>query len=294
MNRVVLAGAAAFAMLCGSVAAQAGGTSGGGPVIDPGDPDPGADPTDPDAGGGTGTGGTGTGTGGTTAAVIPYTYGSGAKLFTLDSLPTGPSGTQAYFQPAQDNSSLSLPNLPSAQGVLHETVGGTTVSFHTDTFVLGSGNPIAEFRTDTDGSLFGYLGVPTAVGVGILATGNALIYANFTDQLSYFSINLYRLSGAFDVNTTITAYSGLDGLGTVLGTTSGSITGGNNFAFTTVQLANLAGARSFKIQGNSFLANYDDITVTGVPEASSWTMFIGGFGLIGGTLRRRRAATAFA
>ena len=36
----------------------------------------------------------------------------------------------------------------------------------------------------------------------------------------------------------------------------------------------------------------DDATVGGVPEPATWALMIGGFGLAGAALRRRRAATA--
>jgi hypothetical protein len=39
----------------------------------------------------------------------------------------------------------------------------------------------------------------------------------------------------------------------------------------------------------------DNITVNGgVPEPASWAMMLGGFGLVGGAMRRRRAAVTFA
>ena len=37
-----------------------------------------------------------------------------------------------------------------------------------------------------------------------------------------------------------------------------------------------------------------DATVAGVPEPASWALMIGGFGLAGATLRRRRTASALA
>lgn len=298
--RMILRSTAIVALVLATAAHAGGGTSGP-PTGDPCDLDPdscsGGGVDDPGGtggtGGGTGSGGGGTGSGG--GVTTPYTYGSGIKLFTLDSLPTGPSGTQAYFQPAQDNSAFGLPSLPSAQGVLTETVGGTTVSFRTDTFVLGSGAAATSIRTGNDSTNFPYLGVPAGVGVGLLATGFGSpagpITVNFSDTLSYFSINLYRLSGAFDVTSTVTAYSGVDGQGSVLGSAIGTITGGTDFAFTTIELAQLNGAKSFTLQG-TFLSNYDAITATlgspAVPEPATWAMFVTGFGLIGARLRRRQ------
>ncbi|WP_174279710.1 PEPxxWA-CTERM sorting domain-containing protein [Sphingomonas bacterium] len=243
------------------------------------------------------------------SAQVVYTYGSGAKLFTLDNLPTGPSGTQAFYAPDQNNSSLGLPNLPGNQGVLTQTVTGTTLSLSTPTFFAdGSNGPATGIRVENDSTNFPYLGVPAGVQVGIEAsTGSggqpAPVFVNFSDALSYFSVNLYRLnSGAgpgspLPVMSTVTAYSGLNGTGSVLGTALGSITGGLNFGYTIIQLPNLVGARSFTLQGANGLPNYDDITATlfvapaAVPEPATWAMMLGGFGLAGAVMRRRTRRT---
>lgn len=246
------------------------------------------------------------------SATVGYSYGSGANLFTLDNLPTGPSGTQAFYQPDQDNSALGLPNLPGNQGVLTQTVSGTTLSLSTPTFVAGGTTPNTSIRVENDYSNFNYLGVPQAVQVGIEASTfsggqPAPVFVNFTDALSYFSVNLYRLnSGAgpgspLTVTSTVTAYSGLNGTGTALGSVTGSIVGGLNFGYTTLELANLAGARSFTLQGANGLPNYDDITATvapaaaAVPEPGTWALMLGGFGLTGAAMRRRpRRSVTFA
>jgi len=41
-------------------------------------------------------------------------------------------------------------------------------------------------------------------------------------------------------------------------------------------------------------ADFEPDAIAAVPESSTWAMMIGGFGLIGGTLRRRRAIVSFA
>ena len=251
--------------------------------------------------------------GGTSAsAQAVYTYGSGAKLFTLDSLPTGPQGTQAFYGPDQDNSALGLPPIAGNQGLLTQTVSGTTLSLSTPTFVVGGSTPLTTIRVENDYSNFNYLGVPSGVQVGIEASTfsggqPAPIYVNFSDALSYFSINLYRLnSGAgpgspLTVTSTITAYSGLNGTGSALGSVTGSIVGGINFGYTTLELTNLAGARSFTLQGANGLPNYDDITATlapaasAVPEPATWAMMLIGVGAVGFAARRRaRVRTAAA
>lgn len=238
------------------------------------------------------------------AQAVPYTYGSGAILFTLDNLPTGPSGTQAFYGPAQDNSLLGLPSFASTQGVLTQTVNGLTLGLSTPTVVSGVTTNPTGIRVENDTMNFNYLGVPQGVQVGIEAsTGSggqpAPVYVDFSSALSYFSVNLYRLSSGagpgspLSATSTITAFSGLDGTGSVLGTVTGSVSGGLNFGFVTLQLANLAGARSISLQGANGLPNYDDITATvaavqpAVPEPATWVMMLAGFGLVGAGLRRR-------
>ncbi len=49
---------------------------------------------------------------------------------------------------------------------------------------------------------------------------------------------------------------------------------------------------TFSSSGIAF--EFDNLAVAGVPEPASWALMIGGFGLAGASLRRRRAATAAA
>ncbi len=53
---------------------------------------------------------------------------------------------------------------------------------------------------------------------------------------------------------------------------------------------------TFRAVGTSdSLGGYvDNITLSAVPEPATWAMMIGGFGIVGGTLRRRRAKLRFA
>ena len=85
----------------------------------------------------------------------------------------------------------------------------------------------------------------------------------------------------FPVSSTITAYSGLNGSGDVLGTITGGVTGGLNFGYSTLALSGLNGAQSFTFLGAAGVApRYHDITATvfvatPVPEAATWMMMIG-------------------
>jgi hypothetical protein len=62
--------------------------------------------------------------------------------------------------------------------------------------------------------------------------------------------------------------------------------------FTGADRANVTGLQ-FSATADAF--EFDNVTVASVPEAASWAMFIGGFGMIGGAVRsRRKAAVRFA
>lgn len=299
MKKMLLAGVTGLLFVL-HAPVLAGGPGGGGPVEDPG-----LDPTDPTEPSEDPIGGT-TGGGGTTTPsapiATPSASGSGAYFFTLDNLPTGPSGTQAFYQPAQIyGPDFGNVTIDSAQDGLNQTVNGLTLSLRTATadYANGTGLPQTRIRVENDSSNFGYLGVPSSVNVGIEATtlsadAPGAIFANFDQAISYFSVDLYRLSGNFTVTTTLTAYSGLNGTGQVLGTIGGTVSGGNNYAMTLVQLANIGGARSVGLLGGSALANYNNITanvnaVGGVPEPFTWALMLVGFGLVGASLRRRNA-----
>jgi hypothetical protein len=79
---------------------------------------------------------------------------------------------------------------------------------------------------------------------------------------------------------------------TMSGTYSYALTGGTDYAVQLLALGNIRG---------SVLPEYDatltgdfdwNITADAVPEPASWAMMIGGFGLVGSTLRRRRLVAA--
>ena len=53
-------------------------------------------------------------------------------------------------------------------------------------------------------------------------------------------------------------------------------------------------AHDITFASNGVAFEFDNIAVAGVPEPATWTLMIGGFGLAGATLRRRRTALAAA
>jgi hypothetical protein len=58
-------------------------------------------------------------------------------------------------------------------------------------------------------------------------------------------------------------------------------------------LVQLSGpARFVTISSPDFSFAWDDVTLTVIPEPATWAMLIAGFGVVGGSLRRRRAVAA--
>ena len=271
MRQFKLLGTAMVAALLFSSPAFAGGGSGGGPVDNPGDPG-----DNPPGGGDDPTGG-GDG-GGTTPTPPPssgYTGAVGVNVFDLENFtPAAPGGY----------------NLFNAGSSANQTVNGLTISLTPATGItLGLG----------DESSFAYLGLPVA-DVGHQSAfdfgfgpSTGLIYANFSAAISDFSLMAYKLAGPTSRDITLTAYSGLNGTGTLLGTTSGTFDGANYYA-ATFSLTGLAGAQSFGFnaatRGNTFFDNFSATAaaVGNVPEPASWAMMLLGFGALGGATRYRR------
>jgi hypothetical protein len=117
-----------------------------------------------------------------------------------------------------------------------------------------------------------------------------------------FSFNYSAINQAGSVSV----YDGLNGTGNLLATlalptTSGSCPGyGASFCpFAAIGVAFAGTARSVSFAGVANQIAFDDITfgsVTpgAVPEPAAWAMMIGGFGLIGGVMRRSRVKVSFA
>jgi len=86
----------------------------------------------------------------------------------------------------------------------------------------------------------------------------------------------------------------------IVGVLFGPGSNGDGWQTYTADLALGAGTYTFRFAETDnqgfFQAGLDNVSITGgaVPEPASWALMLGGFGLVGGAMRRRRAAVSFA
>lgn len=145
---------------------------------------------------------------------------------------------------------------------------------------------------------------PSASTIVFFLAGGAAtmnVAAGFDTGFSFF------YSAFPSANAFVNVYSGLNGAGTILATlnlTANSSDGGcvgdpNGDAchWDAIGVPFAGTAHSVDFGGLADQAGFDNITLGseiagGVPEPSTWALLIGGFGLAGVSLRRRRAAIA--
>lgn len=94
-------------------------------------------------------------------------------------------------------------------------------------------------------------------------------------------------------NATLSIYSGMDGTGSLLaertfGQNMSNTSSTSTWSSASIDFGGLA--HSVVIRSNPDEGfGIDDITFGAVPEPASWAMMVGGFGMMGAALRRRRA-----
>ena len=126
-------------------------------------------------------------------------------------------------------------------------------------------------------------GATATVLYGLDAISDSLVRATNANAGTYTNLNVMSNAfGPLGFNFSNTDRVGFD------------ISGGTNQGFFTINDAfyrvnQLSGAGTFV--GNLGAEGITGITAGTVPEPASWAMMIGGFGLVGGAMRRRESAT---
>lgn len=187
------------------------------------------------------------------------------------------------------------------------TTGGTTATFGTgsgSTYVgaspvTGPGYSI----TASDAWLFNnnpsWTNYYYNWGTGNVLTfkQNDVITINFTTPVTAFSINLSTFADDNNPATPAGAPSTLYGFDVTVGTGQGSYVVSTN-AFPTMAFFGATSDTAFTsitLTGGNNFTNFDNLTLAtavsgAVPEPATWAMMIGGFGLAGVAVRRRRRA----
>lgn len=132
-----------------------------------------------------------------------------------------------------------------------------------------------------------------------LATGVVVNFASAVGAAGFSTIDYFGVAGFGNI-LNISAYSGLNGTGTLLGSFNGeqfNFQNNNVYFIGVVSSSNDIGSIVFNraFDGSGDAIGIDNIvsgTFGAVPEPASWALLIAGFGLTGAAMRRRRMATA--
>jgi hypothetical protein len=197
--------------------------------------------------------------------------------------------------------SINFDTFPNGSPVPVSTAIGTQYASLGVTF-SGTNGTITGVPTATDysagpaganysGNYLASIAVPTSYGNTILAqrysvvtmqfstavNGVSFSYNNFAGSQFQGSLNAYNANGVLLQNFVLTGGNGwevktLTAAGISRIDVIGAAVGGSTLIFGIDQL------------------NFTPVATAAVPEPASWAMMIGGFGLVGGAMRRRRSA----
>jgi hypothetical protein len=136
-----------------------------------------------------------------------------------------------------------------------------------------------------------FFGVQTTTGFGETSQPNlaynAASFAGFNVSGGFTAVSL--TDGVFDA-ASLDFYSGANGTGSLLG--SLSLTGSPS-GFSAQSLDFSGTAFSALFNGNPGTVGIDDLNLqSAAPEPAEWALMLGGFGLAGAALRRRKAVAA--
>jgi opacity protein-like surface antigen len=152
---------------------------------------------------------------------------------------------------------------------------------------MTSGSPVGAFYSGVGVTMSG---LTVSNGPGATSQPHlAFLDRNPVGIDTTFGFTAFSFTSGFFMPGTVEVYSGAGGTGTLLGSLSGLL--GNPFAFSPFSIPLSGVAHSVVITGTPGTLGFDDLRfTTGVPEPATWALMIGGFGLAGAALRRRRPA----
>jgi opacity protein-like surface antigen len=152
---------------------------------------------------------------------------------------------------------------------------------------MTSGSPVGAFYSGVGVTMSGFT---VTNGFGASSPPNLAYDSGGTAEIdTTFGFTALSFTSGFFMPGTVEVYSGAGGTGTLLGSLSGLL--GNPFAFSPFSIPLSGVAHSVVVSGPAGMLGFDDLRfTTGVPEPATWALMIGGFGLAGVALRRRRPA----
>lgn len=172
--------------------------------------------------------------------------------------------------------------------VSNTTGSSSSTSYAGQSFTLGGTNADS-FNNIT----FSFFSGTNAVASGVLSIFSAAVSANptatatATANLVGRSTGIFNGAYVFDSSVTLvgnTQYFAYANVSQTLTYSSANVLAGGNRYSTTSASSNYSSST-----GSDY-----KFLLSAVPEPASWAMMLGGFALIGGTLRRRRAGISFA